>query len=539
MKDLFSFCNECWKMLVLCLLSVILLWGCGDSKDNYAYTSLVKSFQVKVGDKYISGTIDETNNQIFLKGVQDGSLITEVNYSVAKNVAIYPKPETRVNDWQKEEKFVLYLPGGERLVYTVILEEYSEEIKPSQPLTLPDAGRLKGVHWKTYTVPTFGTDGTLVKAEIHAKPKNLSDEEKISLFASWGLNCIALKLEDGGQMTEEFSGSEHDDKDIWNQLSQAEREILNKARAEGCARFVKAAHHWNSENPESPVYIMLFTRKWFQRNGNETAGSMQEAADMFADVITICKEGGYDDCLIGVHAVEMRIDAMNSLLPSCLKFADIINATTNDWLKSKTLFFSGLGMGISFRGYAAKKDLTVVGIDECSGSDTFWADIQSRCAGFCWVHKHYPKWDNEPTYTKYANKYGVTDDTYQGALEQLLEQFGHSNLKNFVAKAPSEMYNNVLFWGDASDGIRHLNKNVRDALKTVWLYNGYYSGLFYHFFDINANNNSDVWNTQNNIAYLDENKELKQNIPFLNWERFFDGKYDSTYGSTSFLEMPE
>lgn len=536
-KILFDLCNEYWRMLFLCLLSVNLC-GCNDSQDNRAYTSLIKSFQVKVGNKCISGTIDEKANRIILKGIQYGSLITEVDYDLEENVVIYPKPETRVHDWQREEKFVLYFPHGERWVYSIILDDDLEEIEPTFPFALPDPGKLKGVHWKTYTIPTFGVDGTLVKAEIHAKPKNLSDEEKISMFASWGLNCIALKLEDGGQMTEEFPGSEHDDKDIWNQLSQTEREILNKARAEGCARFVKAAHHWNSENPENPVYIMLFTRKWFQSNGNERVGSMQEAADIFADVITICREGGYDDCLIGIHTAEMRIDTMNSLLPSCLKFADIVNATTNDWLKNKVLFFSGLGMGISFRGYAAKKDQIVVGIDECSGSDTFWTDIQNRCAGFCWVHKHYPKWDNEPTYTKYANKYGVTNDTYQGALEQLLEQFGHSNLKKFVAKASGEMYNNVLFWGDASDGIRHLNKNTRDALKTIWLYNEYYSGLFYHFFDIDAGDNFDVWNLQNNIAYLDENHELKQNVPFLNWEKFFDGKYDSTYGSTIFLKMP-
>lgn len=538
MKHFISICDTCRRILVACLV-LIAIWGCDDSQANYTHETLIKNFQVKVGSEYISGTIDGTTNRIILKGIQDGSLIVEVDYELAEDASFYPKPETRVNNWQREEKFVLYLPDGEQFVYTVILEDYSDETEPPSSLLLPDPGKLKGVHWKTYTVPTFGPDGELAKAEIHAKPAILSDEEKISMFASWGLNCIALKLEDGGQMTEEFPGSEHDDKDIWNQLSQTEKDILNRARAEGCARFIKAAHSWNQENPEFPVYVMLFTRKWFQRNGNETAGSMQEAADMFADVINICKDGGYDDCLIGVHAVEMRIDAMNSLLPSCLKFADIMNATTNDWLKNKTLFFSGLGMGISFRGYAAKKDLTVVGIDECSGSDTFWTDIQSRCAGFCWVHKHYPKWDNEPTYTKYADKYGVADDTYQGALEQLLEQFGHADLKRFVARAPGEMYNNVLFWGDASDGIRHLSKNVRDALKTVWLYNGYYSGLFYHFFDINASENSDVWNAQNNIAYLDADKQLKRNVPFLNWEKFFDGKYDSTYGSTPFLKMPE
>ena len=116
MKDLFGLCYECWKILALCLLFTT-LWGCGDSQDNNTYTSLVKSFQVKIGNKYISGAIDGATNQIILKGVQDGSLITEVDYDVAENVAIYPKPETRVNDWQREEKFVLYFPNG-CLLYT-------------------------------------------------------------------------------------------------------------------------------------------------------------------------------------------------------------------------------------------------------------------------------------------------------------------------------------------------------------------------------------------------------------------------------------
>ena len=98
MKDLLVFCTECRRKLILYVM-FITLCGCSDSQDNCTHLPLVESFRVKVNNEYINGTIDETTNRIILEGVQEGSLIVEVDYGMAENATIYPKPETRVNDW--------------------------------------------------------------------------------------------------------------------------------------------------------------------------------------------------------------------------------------------------------------------------------------------------------------------------------------------------------------------------------------------------------------------------------------------------------
>ena len=122
MKELIGFSNKCRKILVWCLL-LVTLPGCADTQGDSAYMALVKSFNVKVNDKYIRGTIDETLNHIILKGIKDGSLITEVEYVLAGGVTIYPAPETRVNDWHQEERFFITY-NGEQVLYTVILADY-------------------------------------------------------------------------------------------------------------------------------------------------------------------------------------------------------------------------------------------------------------------------------------------------------------------------------------------------------------------------------------------------------------------------------
>lgn len=397
-------------------------------------------------------------------------------------------------------------------------------------IALPDPGTLRGVHWLTYTDPTFDETGRLVAAAIHPDPTILTDEQKVSMVAQWGINCIALKLEDGGQMTSDWNPAGSDDKSVWEALSPEEREILNDARTKGCAEFIKAAHQWTVKNPHQPVYVMLFTRMWFERGGNLIDGNMEAGAKIFADVIDICRKGGYDDIIIGVHAVENRINAMNSLLPRCLQFADEVNAKTDNWLKNKAYFFSGLGMGISFKSYASKSDLNIVGIDKCSGADTFWADIQERCSAFTWVHKQYAKWEPEvdPTFCTYATEHIGANGTYTSydmARERLLNACGHTSLKQFVSRAPSEMFNNVLFWGDAADGVKHLNGHLYNAIKDIWFFNGYNAALFYHLFDKEAANNADTWNDMNNITYLLPDKSQRPNMPaYTHWSKFFDKK---------------
>lgn len=425
-------------------------------------------------------------------------------------------------------------------------QEVPTPVAPAASIPLPDPSTLKGVHWKTYTIPKYDNNHQLISAEVMADPKDsiggvpITDAQKVAMCASWGINCIALKLEDGGQLTEELDGSIHDDPTLYNSLTQTQKDILNTARAEGAAKFIKAVYDWDIAHPDKRIYVILFTRKWFQREGVKVNGNMEDAAQIFADVINRCKTGGYDDALVGVIPVENRIDAMDFLLPYCLEFADDLNAATDNWLKRKTLFFSGLGLGISFKGYPSKKVATAVGIDSSKGSDTFWNDIQSRCAAFCWVEKYYKKTDNEPTLGKYVAATNLPDNTYEDALRLLQTQYGLSNLKTFVDRAPSEMYNNVMFWGDASDGIRLIPAPIRDALKTIWLVNKFGAASFDHLFltnpvdadsanGINDDTSEDKEEKRDYIGYLNNGVLTKSAVFFDPWTKFFDGSFISSY----------
>ncbi|WP_291592296.1 DUF4971 domain-containing protein [Bacteroides sp.] len=125
MKEFPGFCDEFRKILILCLMSITLC-GCDGSQDDNRRESLIKSFQVKVDNEYISSTIDESAGEIIIKGIRDGSLIVGVDYELAENATVYPKPETWLHEWQHEERFII-TQNGRQQFYVVILADNEKE----------------------------------------------------------------------------------------------------------------------------------------------------------------------------------------------------------------------------------------------------------------------------------------------------------------------------------------------------------------------------------------------------------------------------
>ena len=522
------------------LLSLFLLFSCTSSELHDDVSPSLKSFSVYVNGKWVDAEINDDKSLIDLSSVTDYNKISEVKYELSDNSTILPLPESMIGKWSTDNNFVVSC-GQEKKIYVLTFGDDSEDNSHNSN-SLPDPGKLVGVHWKTYTTPVFDENGKIVSASVDAKPIGLTDYEKVAYYATTGANCIALKIEDGRQLCMDLVDEDNFNDDleieqeglkIWQSLEDKEQQILLSACSIGCSKFIKAVYEWNNNNPDKTIYVMLFKRTWFQREGKKIEGNMESIASDFANVINICKEGGYDSPIIGVHAVENRINNIDELIPYCLDFADVINNKTNDWLKSKIYFFAGLGMGISFKGYDDFRK--VKGIDIAKGSDTFWNDIKSKCAGFTWVYKRFPEYNVEPLLKEYMDKYDNYGTTYDEQVERMLDLYGHRDLKRFVDSCTDEMFNNVLFWGDSADGMKHIQpSSEKDALKTIWLSYNFKSGLFYHFFNKTASFDSE-WKNQNNIMCLN-NGILSKNSAYNNWEKFFDGSYLSTYGSTGELK---
>ena len=522
------------------LLSLFLLFSCTSSELHNDVSPSLKSFSVYVNGKWVDAEINDDKSLIDLSSVTDYNKISEVKYELSDNSTILPLPESMIGKWSTDNNFVVSC-GQEKKIYVLTFGDDSEDNSHNSN-SLPDPGKLVGVHWKTYTTPVFDENGKIVSASVDAKPIGLTDYEKVAYYATTGANCIALKIEDRRQLVKELLDEsefenelemEQAGQQLWDNLSEDEKNIILEARRLGCSRFIEAVNEWNKNNPTNKIYVILFERMWFQRDGKKIEGNMESVALDFSSIITTCVDGGYAEPLIGVHAVENRIDSMNDLLPYCLTFADIINSQTNNWLKNKIYLFAGLGLGFTFKGYDDFNK--VCSICDVGDANEFWNEIKKRCAGFSWVYKRFPQFDVEPKLNSYMAKYDKYEATYKGQIDRMLNLFGIGELKKFIDECSDEMYNNVLFWGDSADGMRYIQPTAeKDALKTIWLSYNFKSGLFYHCFNKEAEYD-DVWANQNNILYIN-NGSIFKNKAYNNWEIFFDDNFKSTYGSVNELE---
>lgn len=122
-----------YRSITLSFLIGILLIGCftascSDAEKGMGGSSLLLSFKVNAGGQIIEGIIDETTRQIVLDGIENGNLITGVEYGLAGGAMIYPNPRTRINSWQPEEKFVVSVSNHTKVVYSVVLSDYVEPV---------------------------------------------------------------------------------------------------------------------------------------------------------------------------------------------------------------------------------------------------------------------------------------------------------------------------------------------------------------------------------------------------------------------------
>ena len=106
----------------------LLLMSCSESDPQSPEHPLLQ-FGIKVGNSSVEGVIDEASHMINISGVQDGNLITDVEYRLVEGASIYPDPKSWLNKWQQDAKFIITVAEHQQL-YTVRLNDIAEpEIK--------------------------------------------------------------------------------------------------------------------------------------------------------------------------------------------------------------------------------------------------------------------------------------------------------------------------------------------------------------------------------------------------------------------------
>ena len=107
-------------LLFICLVAFsTLTFSCADDKKE-DLTGLITYFKIKVNNEVFEGTIDEGTRRISFQGIKSISGITDVEYQLKTGASIYPSPETRLDNWQTEERFIVAIAGTEQ-VYTVAI----------------------------------------------------------------------------------------------------------------------------------------------------------------------------------------------------------------------------------------------------------------------------------------------------------------------------------------------------------------------------------------------------------------------------------
>lgn len=109
---------------------IFFISSCSDNNLENSKVPSIESFKVYLKDVLVDGVIDESNLKITLPGIKDGNLITSVNYRLTDGTSIYPLPETKIDNWQSEEKFIVNLANN-KSVYRVVLSDFDSEVVES------------------------------------------------------------------------------------------------------------------------------------------------------------------------------------------------------------------------------------------------------------------------------------------------------------------------------------------------------------------------------------------------------------------------
>ncbi len=250
---------------------------------------------------------------------------------------------------------------------------------------------------------------------------------------------------------------------------------INRTRAQRDEEVMALLGELNRQG----VNVYLYQRVWLQNDGKLTVNADKFVDDM-SGIVNRAKNEGITS-LQGVMPVETNLENTAQVRERALHIARGINAKTGNWLKTHTLMMPGAAMGGYFRNIH-------------QGGRAWLKKMQSQTSHFAFIYKHM-KSQEENRLARYNPRWRhyVGLESTRTAPEQirfLRQDMGLSDLERHSRdhKAEFPKHTQVVFWGDAADGISYLsdldhphNYTTVRALHTLLVTTNNWRGHFFNF----------------------------------------------------------
>ncbi|WP_129312254.1 hypothetical protein [Streptomyces sp. L2] len=310
-------------------------------------------------------------------------------------------------------------------------------------------------------------------------------------------------------------------------LRVAAKEDLHSGQtiAQRDAEVIKLLRELNRQHTN----VYLYEREWFQRKDGPAA--KYPGADAFIrDMSNIVSRAKKENLrwLRGVMPIETNLNNTWEVRERALYVARGINARTGNWLKTHTFMMPGAGMGNYF------KDIQKGGVA--------WLNLmrgQTGCFSFIYKHmRSQPAAVND--LAKYNDRWkyyvGLRSETTVDRQVKFLQSdsvFGLGDLAWYMQHYKSKFPNhaNVVFWGDAADGVSFLsqldsryNYNTLRALHQVLVKSNRWLGYFFDMpFGKKGAQGHDLWKYQILVGPLggrDRNMAMNRSGTHTVWDEW-------------------
>ena len=333
-------------------------------------------------------------------------------------------------------------------------------VDPTGPMGLGESP-IRGVKWKNVM---HGKD---MAASFRFETAGLSYTDAVAGLCANGVGAVVLKQAEPNIMR-------------WTDPATGETGPCNGRDDAWCKQRINAeiadmvaAIDADTTCAEKPL-VYMWQRQWFNQ-----AGKVEAYAEDMAAVIRLLRDRHIADRLAGIAAIESHLDGSCQTKNTALAAARAVNARTGGWLRSRSFFFPGAGMGAYFRNIDADYG--------CMSGLDFLRRIEDEVGTFSFIYK-------EMAYPYQGCGESEWQDSVGGSSTLSVEEreewllrgcLGVADLVRLVdaAAADHPAVANVTFWGDSGDGIHLIPQPTLLALHSI-LVTGRAGASRHHFFDM-------------------------------------------------------
>ncbi|HMR08162.1 MAG TPA: hypothetical protein PKA88_20415 [Polyangiaceae bacterium] len=307
---------------------------------------------------------------------------------------------------------------------------------------------IHAVKWWNPLVPDVNEQASSAGLEL---PQGLTYPEAIKKICNHGIRAIFIRKAEPKIMRYGKNDSDGPCAGISNAACR------NKINGRIADALEALKSNTSCGNKKPVVFIM-------QRQQLTTTEKMDQFAGVeLKELLDKLDSRGVKSLVKGVALVENHLENSCQVKNSAVKIAKKINAKNNNWLRKRSLFVGGAGLGNKFKN-----------IDSASncgrGFRATMQDLRAETGKFSFIYKHF---DNGKVQAcSDWSKLNDPNISVVAAKEYLLN--GCPGLKDLVSgiqaqKGDFPAHANVTFWGDKGDGVTNISKNVLEALHQIFI----------------------------------------------------------------------